>query len=60
MVLVLIQTHNLPVGFCHRTHCTCPGLISERHRLDFEYSPSIVETLAYIDAQVGLAGMVGH
>ena len=48
-------TNNSPVGFCHRTHCTCPGL----HRLDFECSPSTPETPAYTDTQAGLAGMVG-
>ena len=55
----LWYTHNSPVGFCHRTHCTCPGLISGLCRLDFECSPSTPETPAYTDTQDGLAGMVG-
>ena len=59
MLHVLAQTHNSPVGFCHRTHCTCPGLISGLHRLDFECSPSTPETSAYTDTQAGLTGMVG-
>ena len=61
--LYVICTHlyNSPVavGFCHRTHCTCPGLISGLCRLDFECSPSTPETPAYTDTQDGLAGMVG-
>jgi len=50
------HTTHSPVGFCHRTHCTCPGLISGTCRLDFECSPSTPETPAYTDTQAGLAG----
>ena len=53
------NAHNSPVGLCHRTHCTCPGLTSGLCRLDYECSPSTPETLAYIDPQASLAGLMG-
>ena len=42
-----------PVGFCHRTHCTCPELISGLCRLEFECSPSTPETPADTDTHAG-------